>query len=81
MLRGEFVRGWDNGRGIDIGRVFGQWQPDEFKSHTHLEYAWSAPGIAQVGASGGNFGQRQTGATGGVETRPRNVSLLYCIKY
>jgi hypothetical protein len=25
-LRGEFIRGWDNGRGIDAGRVFGSWQ-------------------------------------------------------
>lgn len=25
-LRGEFFRGWDAGRGIDIGRVLGSWQ-------------------------------------------------------
>jgi microcystin-dependent protein len=25
-LRGEFVRGWDNGRGVDAGRAFGSWQ-------------------------------------------------------
>jgi microcystin-dependent protein len=25
-LRGEFVRGWDNGRGVDPGRAFGTWQ-------------------------------------------------------
>ncbi len=25
-LRGEFVRGWDNGRGVDAGRAIGTWQ-------------------------------------------------------
>ena len=30
--RGEFVRGWDNGRGIDTGRVFGSGQLDAFQN-------------------------------------------------
>jgi phage-related tail fiber protein len=34
-LRGEFIRGWDNSRGIDSGRTFGLTQGDDFKSHTH----------------------------------------------
>jgi microcystin-dependent protein len=34
-LRGEFVRGWDDGRGIDSGRVFGTLQTDELKAHSH----------------------------------------------
>ncbi|KYG64795.1 hypothetical protein AZI86_11360 [Bdellovibrio bacteriovorus] len=25
-LRGEFIRGWDHGRGVDSGRTFGSWQ-------------------------------------------------------
>lgn len=35
-LRGEFIRGWDNGRGIDSGRGFASFQADEFKSHRHF---------------------------------------------
>jgi len=35
-LRGEFIRGWDNGRGVDSGREFGSWQADIFKSHNHV---------------------------------------------
>lgn len=27
-FRGEFLRGWDNGRGIDNARAFGAWQAD-----------------------------------------------------
>jgi microcystin-dependent protein len=34
-LRGEFIRGWDGGRGVDSGRTFGSAQVDELKSHTH----------------------------------------------
>ena len=38
-LRGEFIRGWDDGRGIDIGRALGTSQSDGFKSHNHDFYA------------------------------------------
>lgn len=34
-MRGEFVRGWDHGRGIDAGRALGSGQSDELKSHNH----------------------------------------------
>lgn len=34
-LRGEFVRGWDAGRGVDPGRVFGSAQASQNLAHTH----------------------------------------------
>jgi microcystin-dependent protein len=35
-LRGEFVRGWSNGRaGVDAGRAFASSQLDDLKSHLH----------------------------------------------
>ena len=34
-LRGEFMRGWDDARGIDTSRSFGSAQADEFKLHGH----------------------------------------------
>lgn len=34
-LRGEFPRGWDDGRGVDSGRVFGSAQTDNFQGHGH----------------------------------------------
>lgn len=85
-LRGEFVRGWDDSRGIDSGRTFGSAQSDELKAHTHQVYGF-------CGVSGGSnyvpepfeeSGDRSTGytgSTGGTETRPRNIALLPCIKY
>lgn len=81
-LRGEFIRGWDDSRGVDSGRVFGSAQADELESHTHTVYADAGSFSGAVGVSGGVLvGATESGATGGTETRPRNVALLACIKY
>lgn len=80
-LRAEFVRGYDDGRGIDSGRVFGSNQDDAFESHTHSYSTPITSGAGYPGGTGGGFGGGYTtGATGDTETRPRNVALLYCIK-
>jgi microcystin-dependent protein len=34
-LRGEFIRGLDDGRGVDTGRTLGSFQADQLESHTH----------------------------------------------
>lgn len=34
-LRGEFLRGWDDARGIDAGRAFGSQQDDQNRAHSH----------------------------------------------
>ena len=34
-LRGEFIRGWDNGRGVDSGRAFGSAQSADMATHGH----------------------------------------------
>jgi len=34
-LRGEFIRGWDNGRGVDDTRTFGSSQVDALTDHNH----------------------------------------------
>tara|TARA_R110000782_G_scaffold152517_2_gene245104 strand:- start:333 stop:833 length:501 start_codon:yes stop_codon:yes gene_type:complete len=83
-LRGEFLRGWDDARGIDGSRAFGSAQADELKSHSHnMRIQGSAGGGITTGAgllgAGSNTGD--TDAEGGAETRPRNVALLACIKY
>ncbi|MCP4102602.1 MAG: phage tail protein [Lentisphaerae bacterium] len=86
-LRGEFIRGWDNGRGIDSGRSLGSWQADDFKNHTHLNYQGHQGGGGGKYASGDDYSNSyisnppDTSATGGAETRPRNIALMYCIKY
>lgn len=87
-LRGEFIRGLDNGRGVDAGRELGNVQMDEFRSHYHgfldrpnmrMEsgvYTWT-PQIMEVAEQD----SISTTRSGGSETRPRNIALLACIKY
>lgn len=96
-LRGEFLRGWDDGRGVDSGRGFGTAQLDAFQGHGHdLSYPYT-------GAFGGTLNTTlQTQLVSGIrsnyatdpqelgsygtprlanETRARNIALLACIKY
>lgn len=157
-LRGEFLRGWDDGRGVDGGRTLGSAQTGELQSHAHSGSSADSgahlhTGTAQTGGAhnhsatsvaagahdhqlntngvaGGTVGVIQGGlhagsgkissgtttaadhvhsvsvgsggdhahalsinsggahnhaitvaASGGGETRPRNVALLACIKY
>lgn len=34
-LLGEFIRGWDHGRGVDSGRAFASSQAQSYQSHNH----------------------------------------------
>jgi microcystin-dependent protein len=126
-LRGEFIRGLDDGRGVDASRTLGSAQANLLGSHTHgvsdptHAHGVGDPGhghgatatITKVSVGGGStlssvwhdrgpgsdtgavvvngagtgiwIGAAGTGisiaAAGGAETRPRNVALLFCIKY
>lgn len=84
-LRGEFLRGWDNGRGVDAGRALGSAQADELKAHTHdLDTTGMGGGYAGPNEGGLHSGTGKitpTEATGGSETRPRNIAMMFCIKY
>jgi len=87
-LRGEFIRGLDEGRGVDTGRTIGSSQADELKSHSHsiTRVSTDEAGFtnearfARSSSSLANF-PVETDLTGGTETRPRNVALLPCIKF
>ncbi|MBU1003209.1 MAG: tail fiber protein [Proteobacteria bacterium] len=82
-LRGEFVRGWDHGRGADSGRVWGSSQADDFRSHAHSGCADVDTSHPANVSEGAGYGAKSgsTAASGGGETRPRNVTLLFIIKY
>lgn len=96
--RGEFIRGWDGGRGIDNGRAFGSAQTDEFRSHKHaMPISGNSDDMFEnlsdtkrirvtlVNDSDWNnvFGYHKDDytASGGTETRPRNIALLPIIRY
>ncbi|WP_419737404.1 phage tail protein [Pseudomonas sp. COR18] len=131
-LRGEFIRGWSDGRDVDAGRALGSSQGFQNASHTHTASSSAAgehthdassdvagehthtftksagsnntPGGYVTTANGGGAlhvtnpagAHNHTiniqaaaahahnivvDASGGSETRPRNVALLACIKY
>jgi len=81
-LRGEFIRGWDHGKGTDSGRAIASSQADDYQSHTH-----SGGSPAVTSGSGLAYGEQytvsssSTGSSGGSETRPTNVAIMFCIKY
>lgn len=86
-LRGEFIRGIDNGRGVDTARAFGSAQSDAFKAHTHDAGVSGAIGggsghtVTLYSGPSSVSGSDITGSTGTTETRPRNIALLPIIKY
>lgn len=78
-LRGEFIRGWDGGRGVDAGRVFGSAQGDTIEDHLHYSGVSTtstaahvygantseAPGVATSSFSGvTTVGSRQSVTSG-----------------
>jgi len=94
--RGRFMRDWDHGAGQDpdsatrtdrgdgqIGDKVGTIQADDFLSHYH-EFGtnWDPPfgsyNYWLTLASGGSG--INTEYTGGNETRPKNINMMYCIK-
>ena len=124
-LRGEFIRGFDNGKGTDSGRSMLSSQGDQNESHSHAvnlttsnkSLTGSVTRIAETmaahGTASGVFSKRSnvntpttpnatdsspaggfdinvshdhtvtgnTIADGGNETRPRNIAMMYIIKF
>lgn len=86
-LRGEFIRGWDDGRRIDALRRLGSSQSDAIKTHkirvVDSNSSGNNLGIFYYGDRGGagNHTHNELTYYGADETRPRNVALLACIKY
>jgi len=90
-LRGEFIRGWDNSRGVDTSRVLGTAQAGQLAAHTHTAGftrtggRFDAAADAIVPTNTGGLSTFSTGSTGGTENssenRPRNVALNYIIRY
>lgn len=84
---GNFIRSWDNGRGVDSGRALGTMQLDALQDHTHAVSGQAAnpispassPNLEPSGAAQSGLASA-SGARTATETRPRNIALLTCIK-
>ena len=95
-LRGEFIRGWDNGRGVDSGRQLGSYQADALQNVTGTfgpvrESEFSATGAfsdsgSNVGGAGGGMPSNLVNfdlsnvARTASETRSRNIAVMYIIR-
>ena len=57
-LRGEFIRGWDNSRGVDSSRAFASTQSDQNKQHNHTASSHTHPyafASGNAGSIGNNY--------------------------
>ena len=93
--RGEFIRIWDDGRGVDSGRALGSAQSGQNAEHTHklLLSAGAAGGSNVIAPSpnlSGTYGtviNQPGGSTltaietvGGNEARPRNIAFNFLVR-
>ena len=83
-LRGEFIRGWDDGRGIDSGRTLLSAQDGSIEAHGHdyngANYTSSGPSWANTTDAGHRAYSGFTSSYGGSETRPRNIAFNYIVR-
>lgn len=87
--RGCFLRGLDDGRGVDSGRTLGSYQADDVKAHTHSTNSEHRIAIYNVsdyynGSSsfptGASRGYKNTDAQAASESRPKNIALMIIMK-
>lgn len=90
--RGEFLRGWDHGRGVDPGRGIGSWQDSQNKAHSHSQGKSRATASIGGSTNGTVMGSPtdpttrdsgelyQVSIEGGAEARSRNLAVMWCIK-
>ncbi|EHP6552368.1 tail fiber protein [Escherichia coli] len=83
-LRGEFIRGWDDGRGIDIARPLLSAQDATIEAHEHYYngaiYTSSGPSWANTTGAGHLAYSGFTSSYGGGETRPRNIAFNFIVR-
>jgi phage-related tail fiber protein len=93
--RGEFLRGWDHGRGVDVGRAIGSAQLDALQNITgtltdanasvatgaFLYEPVTTDAVSGVGRTLGKvtFDASRVARTA-AETRGRNLAVVWCIK-
>lgn len=93
-FRGEFPRGWDNGRGVDSGRTLGSSQDATRHPFLHWNsvstlvgpYNYSAVNYDSISSAASRTYTSSGATTSGTQTqyytaRPRNVAANFCIVY
>lgn len=95
-LRGQFIRGWDHGAGLDpdaatrtalatggnTGDNVLSEEADQNKSHTHTIPFENNCTLDGTSKDAVSGGETiNSGSSGGDEARPTNVNVIFCIKY
>jgi len=92
-LRGVFIRGWDDGRGLDAGRGILSYAPDTLRKHTHALLFGQGSGD-DVPAVNEEFRQAASNSyyaysgrsglyiteSGQSETAPCNIAFSYIVR-
>ncbi|MEI7344150.1 phage tail protein, partial [Pectobacterium brasiliense] len=86
-LRGEFIRGYDDGRSIDPGRQLLSPQGFTVQGHTHPSGSYNRGSgtllYTSVGMQAGGdrvFSETRENENAGTETRPRNIAFNYIVR-
>ncbi|HDW2212612.1 TPA: tail fiber protein, partial [Klebsiella pneumoniae] len=78
-LRGEFIRGWDDGRGVDSGRALMSAQSDAIRNITGA-VGWYGDGLFS-NMSGVFSGRPTANSRSAVTTSPADPGLIYANAY
>ncbi|MNZ06746.1 Tail fiber protein [compost metagenome] len=63
-IRGEFLRGWDDGRGIDASRALGSAQVHQLESHSHTASSGSTGAHSHTASSASAGAHSHTASSG-----------------
>lgn len=76
-LRGEFIRGWDDSRGIDNGRALLSSQGHSLRDHSHNQQVWTGSNTTSstIGQAG-SYAPLATGGDGGIAYTDREPQSL-----
>lgn len=74
-LRGEFLRGWDHGRGIDKNRTIRSWQNYAFQSHSHEGTVLEAGSHLHSGTAAGGA-HAHTGSVAGAGGHTHSATVV-----
>lgn len=80
-LRGEFIRGWDDGRGVDGGRGFATSQGQSYQSHNHgindpgHAHQWGTDDDLGAGSGGNPDANGGTDWKAFTDTRTTGISI------
>lgn len=72
-LRGEFLRGWDDGRGVDSGRALLSSQEHAFTEHRHALSLWTGAALGKSDSAAVKYSPQASKGDGGSMDESTNM--------